>query len=105
MSAYYERQTIASTATGWSGSTWSGNTKYTVRGELRNIYIESENTDTTYKFKLLDYQDNIVYDSKDYEEYILREDVNKLVEGIYEMQIYDVSNVEEFKILLSIKEN
>ena len=104
ISVYQERRQIESTDSGWSGHTWSGNTNHGLNGTLHNIYIESENTDTTFKFKILDMFDIVVYDSEDYAEHILREDVSKLVKGIHEMQIYDVSNVEQFKILLNIKD-
>lgn len=105
MLIHQEPKSVSSTDSIWSVGVWKGNTAHYLHGMLKQVYVESLTAGVTFKFKLIDNQSRILYDSKDYAEDILNSNNLEIpIKGIYEMQIYDSSLADDFKILLGIEE-
>ena len=107
MLIHHETRTPTGSDDGWTDSaTWKSNTSHTLHGILKQIYIEPTTSTTTYKFKLLDNNDRVVFDTEDFQENIMnRFNLDLPLKGIYEMQLYLTSAQEQFKILLSMQED
>ena len=106
MLIHRETKSITGSDTGWSGGIWIGNTTHKINGLLKQIYVKSNTVTTTFRFRLTDNKNRIIYDSNDSYTGTLRQDVNgiPIKDGIYEMKIYNSSAEEAFEIMLSIEE-
>ena len=104
---HQEEKTVSASDSGWSAGVWKGLTGNRITGILNQVYVESATSTTTFKFKIYDERDRIVFDSADWSTNILNQyNLNIPIKGFYEMWIYGpVSLQEQMKILLSIQES
>ena len=106
MLIHFEKKSILGTDTTWSSGDISKNTDNRLHGVIKQIFVKSDTSDTTFKFKLTNPDGLVVYDDGDYSEGTLNEtDVNLPVKGIYTMTIYSSSLEEDFEIMLGMKED
>ena len=73
---------------------------------LEQVYIEPTTSTNTYKFKILDSKDRVVFDTATFIRNILNRTNTRIpLKGVYEVQLYEVDTQEDFKLMLGIKED
>ena len=106
MLIHFETKSISGTDGAWSGNAISKNTDHVIRGILSQIFVKSNTTTTTFKFKLTNPDSLVIYDSGDYSEGTLNHmNVNLPVKGRYTMTVYSSSVDEDYEISLGIRED
>lgn len=99
--------TILSTDTGWTGSgEIKVNSSHKLNGMLKQLYVKSATSTTTFKIQLLDRSDRVVFDTEDFESGLCNKTnlETPLKDSVYTLRIYSSSAEENFDAFLGIEE-
>jgi hypothetical protein len=87
--------------------TWATNTLKIAAGILKQIILISTASSTTFDFKLIDDKNNVAYDTIRREKtatFVLDDEVELPVHGIYTMRVYNASSDDTFSGRLLVED-
>ena len=106
MLIHMEKKTISGSDSAWSSGEISKNTDHRLHAMLQQIFVKANTSTTTFKFQIIDYDSRIIYDSENFSSGTLNETNTTIpLKGTYTLKIYSSSLEEDFKIMLSMKED
>ena len=90
-----------------SSGTWAANTPDIKSGICQQIFLAANASDLTFDFKLIDDKSNTIYDTIRREKtatFVLDDEVNLPLRGIYTMRVYNASSDGTFSGRLLIED-